>query len=153
LPIQNAASSNSSFQHFKRNHKNGNFYLAGVYESSSGSLSIGGSPINAANNVFIMYVAAFDAAGNSLWVKQSSNDRTCSIYNLSVSRDDILYILAAGAKNTVFNGDTLIHGPSANTTSGWNRYVLLSMDSSGNNLWRVEANDTVSFGTDFFRIN
>ena len=132
----------SGFNDFrlKRNHQNGNYYIAGGYDSySSGSITIGGQAV--ANS---KYLAAFDSTGAFLWLRTNNGNRPFELQDYDVTFDtnnDIYltgstrYSSALGEPNVIdgWNGQQFLFPPT-----GVFMYVV-KMDSSGNTLWQTNS--------------
>jgi hypothetical protein len=128
---------------FYRNPQNGNYYIAGGFDSLSeqGSIAIGGQLI--ANS---KYLSAFDSTGAFLWTRTNTGNVPWEVQDYDVTFDE---------NNDIYlTGTTLYSSPlgSPNVIDGWNgqQFVvpassfgpfmyLIKMDSSGNTIWQTNG--------------
>jgi PKD repeat protein len=126
---------NASNAYFKRDHKNGRYYVCGRYESAFGNMSIGNTVITKP-----AYLGSFDNNGNSLWAKQSNGN--------TLNGGMISSRVATDADENIYIGGITYSG------DGWNGYVftndsfttlvnscpfVVKMDKNGNNIWATNA--------------
>jgi len=117
---------------FSRDHHNGRYYLTGHYNSDLGTLTFGTTPINSAGEAVAdpMYLAAFDDAGNNLWVKQSDPDKRSGIFSRpACDNNGTVYIGGAGRPGDSFNGYTFPNSEQ-NTMP-----FVIAVDGNGNTVW------------------
>ena len=125
-----------------RNHQNGNYYIAGGYDSySPASVTIGGQLI--ANS---KYLSAFDSTGAFLWTRTNTGNMPWEVQDYDVTFDENNDIYLTGT--TLYSSP--IEGP--NVVDGWNgqQFIipetvtqpfmyLIKMDSSGNTIWQTNG--------------
>jgi hypothetical protein len=126
---------NAANAHFKRDHKNGRYYLCGKYDADFGTMSLGSTAITKP-----AYLGSFDNSGNCLWVKQSDG----SIFNGGMISDRV----ATDEDENIYIGGVTYSG------DGWNGYkfsnstlstfitscpFVAKMDKNGNNIWVTNA--------------
>lgn len=126
---------NASAAHFKRDHKNGRYYLCGRYESAFGNMTIGSTVITKP-----AYLGSFDNNGNNLWAKQSNGN--------ALNGGMISSRVATDADENIYLGGITYGG------DGWNGYTFTNdsfttltnscpfvakMDKNGNNIWVTNA--------------
>lgn len=64
---------NGTNARFKRDHKNGQFYLCGTFQGNDGSYSIGSTMLAYTGGYTqSLYIGSFDNSGKALWVKQAT---------------------------------------------------------------------------------
>ncbi|WP_165836281.1 PKD domain-containing protein [Taibaiella soli] len=121
----------------KRNHKNGNFYVAGWLDPlySHDTLFVGSTTINNS-----MYVARLNAQGVPIWIKQSNVGSPAIVGQIDVDRIGRVYVSGYGYPGDQFNGFSI-------TPLGIQGIpIALAIDSNGNNVWAryAESNAATS---------
>jgi PKD repeat protein len=126
---------NAANAHFKRDHKNGRYYLCGKYASDFGTMSLGNTNITKP-----AYLGSFDSNGSCLWAKQSNGN--------SLNGGMISDRAATDADENIYIGGITYDG------DGWNGHVFANdsfstfttscpfvakMDKNGNNIWVTNA--------------
>jgi PKD repeat protein len=126
---------NAANAHFKRDHKNGRYYLCGKYSSDFGTMSLGSTNITKP-----AYLGSFDSNGNNLWAKQSNGNTL----NGGMISDRV----ATDANENIYIGGITYGG------DGWNGYIFTNdsfttlttscpfvakMDKNGTNIWVTNA--------------
>lgn len=146
LPITAAITSNGLIvtQFFVRDERSGKFYISGAFKPTyMGTLTIGNVAVTAGVNAASLFVAAFDALGNMLWLKQTDSLSTCTPTGLIKDRDENLYLSGDGSVYTMFNGDTLINTGAAT--------FITALDSAGTTLWTSNPTAQSAFSLIFIR--
>jgi hypothetical protein len=119
--------------HFKRDHNNGRYYLGGYYNAENGDMTIGTTVFTGSGYGAVMYLAAFDPAGNSLWVKQGDSFATVDA-RPAIDEWGHIYIAGSCLPGCNFNGHTF------NNSFGLSMMpFLIAVDSNGNNIWATSA--------------
>jgi hypothetical protein len=120
--------------YIKRENKTGRYYISGKYFSNTlGTLTIGNTTIQSTLQFDpVLFVAAFNTAGSSLWVKQGSANKTGAALAPIFDEDGNIFIAGNVQKNTVFNGDTIVNHIGYNAS---NLSFLTLLDTMGNKLW------------------
>jgi hypothetical protein len=107
---------------FKRDHQSGRLYATGT-AGIGGTVSFGGVPF--ANS---MYVAAFDAQGQLIWLRQDNIDINSLKGKPAIDDSGNIYVAGYAFTGYNFNGYTF--------NSPYNvGPVIISLDSSGANRW------------------
>lgn len=127
-----------SYFSFVRDHRSGRYYIAGSYNASSMSsnFTVGTMQIVTADtfNYWPMYVAAFDASGNSLWVKQGNSGITGWATLAPVDTNGNIYVGGLSHTGNTFAGHSIVNA------WGWSSVnYIVSLDSSGNKRWGTNA--------------
>lgn len=133
----------------KRDHRNGRFYIYGDCAPYYGTLTFGTTTINTTTTtVSPIYLAAFDSAGNNLWVKQSSPDAASTGRYCTPVIDEKGNIYLGGDAN-IINGNSFNGHSFSNTLSTLMPVpFIISVDSNGNNRWATNGNDnSLSMGS------
>ncbi|MFA6060277.1 MAG: PKD domain-containing protein, partial [Taibaiella sp.] len=126
---------NPSAGHFKRDHRNGRYYLCGRYESAFGNMSLGSTTINKQ-----AYLGSFDNNGNSLWVKQNNgNSLNGGMISdrVMTDADENIYIGGITYSGDGWNGYTFENDSLSNLTTSCP--FVVKMDKNGNNIWATNA--------------
>jgi hypothetical protein len=126
---------NPSAAHFKRDHKNGRYYICGRYTSDFGNMTMGTTTITKP-----AYLGSFDNNGNSLWVKQS-NGNTLNAGMISdrvaTDADENIYIGGVTYSGDGWNGYTFTNDSFSTLTTSCP--FVVKMDKNGNNIWATNA--------------
>ncbi|XZF16475.1 T9SS type A sorting domain-containing protein [Chitinophagaceae bacterium MMS25-I14] len=130
---------NVSVSHLVRDHNSGAFYLAGTFDRNFGTLTFGTTSIHAASNVvgaYPVYIAAFNASGNSLWTKQSDSVLYANTFTCRPVLDEQgnIYIAGGVQANNSFLGHTFV-----TPTNGMTPFAV-SVSSNGTLNWASNAN-------------
>ncbi|PZF74058.1 PKD domain-containing protein [Taibaiella soli] len=109
----------------KRNHKNGDFYLSGMFQlATNDTLFIGATTVTKST-----YLARLSAQGIVYWVKQSDVGEPGIYGPIDVDDAGNVYISGYGYPGDVFNGFSI-------TPSGISGIpIAMAIDSNGNNIW------------------
>ena len=118
---------------FKRDHRNGRYYVSGHYDSGFGTLTMGSVNITAG-----AFMGCFNSNGTALWVKQSTSaNPTYATAGMISGRPYIdaqsnVYITGNTFHGQTWNGHTF---QNTLTTLEWPCPFVVKMDSIGNNIW------------------
>ena len=111
----------------------GNIYMAGYFYSSLGFGSTILTNVDNTYNATDLFIAKFDANGNSQWAKSAggmNND-----YASSISVDALGNTYVAGC----FYSDTIIFSPITLTNEGYQNIFISKYEANGNVLWAISA--------------
>jgi PKD repeat protein len=126
---------NASNAHFKRDHKNGRYYLCGKYASDFGTMTFGSTNITKP-----AYLGSFDSNGNNLWTKQN-NGNSFNAGMISgravIDDDENIYIGGITYSGDGWNGHIFTN--DFYTTFATSCPFIVKMDKNGNNIWAVNA--------------
>lgn len=123
--------------HFKRDHQNGAYYVAGHYDPSFGTMAFGPTNVNKAS-----YIGAFSGNGQALWTRQSATSNpayeNAGMISGRPAIDALgnIYITGNTFNGQSFNGHTF---SNALSTVEWPCPFVIKMDAQGNNIWAVNA--------------
>lgn len=126
---------NPSAAYFKRDHKNGRYYICGRYESAFGNMSIGSTAITKP-----AYLGSFDNNGNSLWVKQSNGNALNGgmiSSRAATDADENIYIGGITYSDDGWNGYVFTNDSFSTLTNSCP--FVVKMDKNGNNIWATNA--------------
>lgn len=118
------------------------FYGWFSLDTSYGTLVIGNTTITPPNPPIVYYkgiLAAFNAQGQNIWLRESVGDNGVSA--LTTDDDGTLYLLGFGLPGSVFCGDTAKNLLSPNSTS-----YLMSLDTNGDFRWSQYAASIYIYG-------
>ncbi|HRO42528.1 MAG TPA: T9SS type A sorting domain-containing protein [Flavipsychrobacter sp.] len=123
---------------FVRDHRNGRYYLSGSYNATTlgTNFMIGSTQIVTSDsfNYWPMYVAGFNAAGNSLWVKQGNSNITGWATLAPPDSKGNIYIGGLSHTGNSFIGHNITNG------WGWSSVnYIIAADSNGNTIWGTNA--------------
>jgi hypothetical protein len=104
---------------------NGNSYLTGHFEDSA---SIDGQSVRSAGGKDI-FIAKFDASGNTLWIKRFGSSRSEQPYALAYSSDGYIYMSGTFVQSIQFGNFSLA------STNPYQESFLVKMDLDGNVIW------------------
>lgn len=119
---------------FSRDHNSGRLYLAGQYDNTYGTLSMGSTAITSTGAIgaLPMYVTAFDVNGANLWVKQSSSSLYASTRYSQAVVDPQGNIYIGG---DIYTGNTFAGHTFTNSLSVHTFPFVMSLNSNGNLIW------------------
>jgi hypothetical protein len=137
---------NAANAYFKRDHNSGRYYLGGYYNAYFGGMSFGTTVFTGSDYVPVMYLAAFDPAGNSLWVKQGDSFATVNS-RPAIDEWGRIYIAGSCVPGCNFNGHTFNNSFGPHMVP-----FLIAVDSNGDNIWATSAatkGGTTAFGPSY----
>jgi PKD repeat protein len=115
-------------RHFARDHRSGRFYVCGQYNSTLGSLSLGGQPVSGTN-----YVGAFDSTGQFLWLRENTSPFANGFRDdPQVDQQGNVYLVGTSSRLDTFAGYEVLNSVS---NIGHNLPVVFCLDSDGNLVW------------------
>lgn len=126
---------NPSTAYFKRDHKNGRYYLCGRYESVFGNMSMGNTTMTKP-----AYLGSFDSNGNSLWVKQNNGNALNGgmiSSRVATDADENIYIGGITYSGDGWNGYTFTNDSFTTLTNSCP--FVVKMDKNGSNIWATNA--------------
>jgi hypothetical protein len=126
---------NAANAHFKRDHKNGRYYLSGQYGSDFGTMSFGST-----NIVNAAYLGSFDSNGNNLWTRQNNgNQFNAGMISgrAATDEDENVYIGGVGYSGDGWNGHIFDNDSFSTFTTSCP--FVAKMDKDGNNIWVSNA--------------
>jgi hypothetical protein len=139
---------NIVFAEFTRDDMHNRFYLYGQCNPYFGDISIGNTPIlsDTSDLGFPIFLAAFNDAGNKIWVKQSSANGYVIGRSCKPVVDESGNVYIAGDASPMFGNSFNGHALS-NALSPYHSFpFIVSLDSNGNNRWLSSAacnNETI----------
>jgi hypothetical protein len=134
--LKTAGGTTSEFPEAITLDNTGNIYLAGKYTSgmfTSGSFTVSNT------NLFDMFVAKFDASGNTLWLKNASTSQNEGATAISCDVAGNIYV------GGFFTESTFVLGTSTltNVNAGFEDLFLAKYDASGNVIWAKSAGSSM----------
>lgn len=140
---------------FKRDHRNGRFYLSGTFEGYYGTMSVGSDPlVYSGGYAQKLYVAGFDSTGDAEWLKQSTPADTGTFGSWSGTNSRVAIDATGNLYVTgfIYEQDSW-YGHVFENDYGDFRYptqFLLKLDKDGNTVWVTSPEkDHASNGTSF----
>ncbi|MEW6469916.1 MAG: SBBP repeat-containing protein [Bacteroidota bacterium] len=116
---------------------NGNLYLTGWF--SSAAIDFGtGSMSNAGSGTNDLFVAKFDASGNTQWARRAGGANSDGGAGIVADGNGNSYITGSFASSSIDFGN----GPLSNAASGMTDVFFVKYDASGNASWSLAFGGT-----------
>jgi hypothetical protein len=124
----------------KMDWKNNRYYLAGSYDGTYGSLTMGSTSITNTE-----YIAAISGSGSVLWVKQNSSPGYGGITQRpTIDALGSIYITGSTTHGDTFNGYTFTNSLSS---LGYSFPYAVKLDTDGTNSWVVNGASQADLGS------
>lgn len=128
----------------KRSPTTGNFYIAGKMPFDDGSVTIGDTEVTG-----VLYVAAFDAQGNALWVRSNESEVPFG-YDLSdidLDADDNVYFTSAARRMSLTNLEMdRFHGQQFESSTSTFAF-LIKLNQQGDIVWMTNSTGPTAHGS------